>query len=64
MTSHANFCDDGITAKADNDITKSIGTTILCIYVSKGLHFGLLIRRTTVNTSVKYPGKQNLFKLI
>jgi len=29
MTSHANFRDDSITAKADNDITKSTGMTIL-----------------------------------
>ena len=29
VTSHSNFCDDSITAKADNDITKSTGTTIL-----------------------------------
>ena len=32
------------------------------LYVSKGIHFGLLIRRTTVNISFKYPGKQNLFQ--
>jgi len=29
------------------------------LYVSKSIHFGLLVRRTTVNISVKYPGKQN-----
>jgi len=29
MTSHANFHDNTITAKGDNDITKSSGTTIL-----------------------------------
>ena len=29
MTSHDNFRDDSITAKADNDITKSTGKTIL-----------------------------------
>jgi len=29
MTSHANFRDDSITAKGDNDITKSTGRTIL-----------------------------------
>jgi len=29
MTSHANFRDDSIMAKADNDITKSTGTTLL-----------------------------------
>jgi len=29
LTSHANFRDDSITAKVDNDITKSTGTTIL-----------------------------------
>jgi len=28
MASHANFRDDSITAKADNDITKLTGTTI------------------------------------
>jgi len=28
MTPHADFRDDSITAKADNDITKSAGTTI------------------------------------
>jgi len=31
--------------------------------MSKGIHFGLLIRRTTVNISVKYPRKQNLFQI-
>jgi len=31
-------------------------------YVSKGIHFGFLFRRTTVDISVKYPGKQNLFQ--
>jgi len=34
-----------------------------CLYISKGIHFGLLIRRTTVNINVKYPGKQNLFQI-
>jgi len=33
------------------------------LYISKGIHFGLLIRRTTVNISVKFPGKQNLFQI-
>jgi len=32
------------------------------LYVSKGIHFGFFIRRTTVNISVKYPGKQKLFQ--
>jgi len=30
------------------------------LHISKGIHFGLLIRRTTVNIRVKYPCKQNL----
>jgi len=33
------------------------------IYVSKDIDFGLPTRRTTVNKSVKYPLKQNLFKI-
>ena len=33
------------------------------LYVSRGIHFGLLVRRTTINISVKYPGKQNLFQI-
>jgi len=33
------------------------------LYVAQGGHFGLLIRRTAVNISVKYPGKQNLFQI-
>jgi len=33
------------------------------LYPPKSIHFGLLIRRTTVNKSVKYPPKQNLFQI-
>jgi len=33
------------------------------LHASKGIHFSLLIRRITVNISVKYPGKQNLFQI-
>ena len=33
------------------------------LYVSKGIHFGLLVRRTTINISFKYPRKQNLFQI-
>jgi len=36
---------------------------VIGLYVSKGIHFGLLIRRTTVNISVKYPGKLNLLQI-
>jgi len=33
------------------------------LYVSNGIHFGLLIPCTTVNIKLKYPGKQNLFQI-
>jgi len=33
------------------------------LYVSKGIHFGLLVRRTTINIRFKYPRKQNLFQI-
>jgi len=33
------------------------------LYVSKGIHFGLLVRRTTINICFKYPRKQNLFQI-
>jgi len=32
-------------------------------YISEGIHFSLLIRRTTVNKILKYPGKQNPFEI-
>jgi len=34
VTSHANFCDDSITAKGDSDITKSTGTTTTILQTS------------------------------
>jgi len=33
------------------------------LYVYERIHFGLLIRRTTVGISVKYLGMQNLFQI-
>jgi len=43
--SHTKFCDD-VTTMSWDQLTK-----VDSLYVSKGIHFGLLIWRTTVNIS-------------
>ena len=53
--SHTKFGDDVTTTSSDT-ACKSWQP------ISKGIHFGLLIRCTTVNNSIKSPGKQNLFQ--
>jgi len=55
--SYTNFGDD-VTTRHQIQPVKGCG-----LYVSKGINFSLLIRRTTVNICVKYPGKQNLFQM-
>jgi len=55
--SHTKIGDD-VTTRHEIQLVK-----VDSLYASKGIHFGLRIRRTTVNISVKHPGKQNLFQI-